>query len=191
MVIRLPPDPPVVRLERGTPLWRVHRRGRDAVWYGVDPGQPPRGRFAAPGHEFGVCYFAATPDVAVLETVIRSADRLVPRTDLDAREVSRLAAVREMRFLQLEGAGLPPLRIAAERTHGDDYAECQQLALDVFSSQPKIDGIQYRSRWNNGELCWAVFDRAIEKIGPVAETRWLGDVDVIGPMLDRFGIGIF
>jgi hypothetical protein len=191
MPIDLPADPPTIRLAKGTALWRVHRRGGDAVRFGLDRSQPPRGRFAAPGHEFGVCYFAATPEVAVLETVIRSAGRLVPRADLEARSVSRLSVLRDLRLLQLEGPGLARLRIAAERTHGDDYRECQQLALDLFTGYPAVDGIQYRSRWDNSRLSWAVFDRASKKVGPVAESHWLGDLSVIGPILDRFGIGIF
>ncbi|MDB4949962.1 MAG: hypothetical protein JWM27_2611 [Gemmatimonadetes bacterium] len=191
MPIVLPANPPAVRLRAGSPLWRVHRRDHGPVWFGPDRSQAPRGRFAAPAHEFGVCYFAATAQTAVLETVIRSADRLVPRTALEARSASKLSAAADLRLLRLEGPGLPRLRIAAERTHGDDYAECQRLALDLFRRGPEWDGIQYRSRWDNSQLCWAVFDRAADKVGGVRETRWLGDLDVIGPMLDACEIAIF
>ena len=35
----------------------------------------------------------------------------------------------------------------------------RQLALDLYQSFPTIDGLAYRSRYNNGQICYALFDR--------------------------------
>jgi len=50
-----------------------------------------------------------------------------------------------------------------------DYAVPQGLALKINAIVP-VDGIQYRSRFDNDALCVALFDRADDKIDQVAAT---------------------
>jgi hypothetical protein len=190
MVIIIPDPPPTLVVPARTVLWRVHPAGMGAVWFGPDLSGPPRYRFDAPGHEFGVCYFAETLGVAFLETTVRGLGRAVASADLQHRSVSTLPIREDLRMLQFEGSGLAPLVIDAGRTHAEPYDECRRLSSDVFHRHPEIDGIQYRSRWDNGRLCWAVFDRAAEKLGPVSSTQSLGDHNVIGPVLDRYLINL-
>ena len=60
MAIALPRRIPITTLAAGSPVWRVHRGGYDALWFGPGAGNPARNRFDAPGGQFGVCYFAAS-----------------------------------------------------------------------------------------------------------------------------------
>ncbi|HWK90252.1 MAG TPA: RES family NAD+ phosphorylase, partial [Longimicrobium sp.] len=165
MAIALPKQLPLVTLPARTGLWRVHRKELDALWFGPDRTRPPAGRFAAPGHEFGVCYFGDCLEVAVLETIVRSRTLpIVEQADLEARAVTQLTSTGDLRMLRFEGAGLPVLRVSAGQTHAEPYRECQQMALALHDGHPDVDGIQYRSRWDNSRLCWAVFDRAAGKL---------------------------
>jgi hypothetical protein len=191
VAIRLPARLPLATIRAGTLLWRVHRETREAVWFGVDRSRTPMGRFDAPAHEFGVCYFGDGVAVAVLETVVRARQLpLVPRAELATRVVSQVMVGADLRVAQLEGAGLPVLGVDAGRLHAGDYAECQRLALDVYRHPDEADGIQYRSRWDNSLLCWALFDRAADRLAVVGGTLALGDERVSGPVLDRYRIGI-
>lgn len=190
MAIVLPKRIPIATVARGSTLWRVHRREHDALWFGPGAGTPPRGRFDAPASEFGVCYFGESIGVGVLETLVRGSRRLLDRADLEARVVSAVTAHEPMRFLRFEGPGLARLGIGAEEAHSAAYGECRQMVLELFQSHPEVDGVQYRSRWDNSLLCWAVFDRAQDKLQTPQPPVWLGDGAVIGPALDRYELEI-
>jgi hypothetical protein len=178
MPIHLPADPPVLELPAGTWLWRVHQRGRDALWF----GRTGESRFAAPWGEYGVCYFGASLGVAILETVVRGKRvPVIPRAALEARVGSRFRTTGALRLLQLEGAGLPSFGLSAHEVTGPDYTECRDLALRAWRQDAELDGIQYRSRWDNS-ICWGIFDRAKHKLYRL-DAQWLGDSTVVVPAL--------
>ncbi|HZG44219.1 MAG TPA: RES family NAD+ phosphorylase [Longimicrobium sp.] len=186
MAIPLPRRPPVTTLPAGATLWRVHRNMHDALWFGPAAGSPARGRFDAPTGQFGICYFGMSLPVAVLETLVRgSRDRLIDRADLEARTASLFTTREPLRLLQFEGAGLVRLGIGAEQAHAADYGDTQRLALDLYERDPKIQGVQYRSRWDNSLSCVALFDRAATTLGDPA-AHWLADPTVIGRTLVRY-----
>jgi len=178
MPIHLPADPPVVELAGQAVLWRVHPRDFDALWF----GRVGKYRFDAPGGEYGVCYFGGSLGAAILETVVGGRRvPTIPRAELDSRAASSIAPSVPLSLLQLEGAGLPSFGLSAHEVTGPDYAGCRDLTLRAWLQHPELDGIQYRSRWDN-TLCWAIFDRAAEKL-KVLGTQWLGDPAVVVPAL--------
>jgi hypothetical protein len=73
------------------------------------------------------------------------------------------------------------------RTRGaaDDEGSPRRLALDVHKQCPTVGGIAYRSRPNNRELCFALFDRVATRdlsVGskhPLRDHR--ADVDRLTP----------
>lgn len=184
MPIRLPRNPPIVEVPVTQALWRVHRLAHDPLWFGPAPGHPPQSRFDAPAGEFGVCYFAATPGVAILETLVRGLKvPIISRTVLSGRGLSAVLLAEPLRMLQMEGKGLASFGLSAHEISGPDLAECQDLARRVHETLDDVDGIQYRSRWDTSELCWAVFDRARDRIGDVAGTQHLDNPAVVRPAL--------
>lgn len=184
MPIRLPKDPPLVQVPTSQVLWRVHPLAYGPVWFGPARGDPPRCRFDAPAGEYGVCYFGATLGVSLLETLVRGRKvPIIPRAELQARGVSTVEVKAPLRMLHLEGKGLPALGISAHEVDGSDYAGCQALALRVYQALPDVDGIQYRSRWDSSELCWAVYDRARGRLGDVLGTQRLDNPALVRPAL--------
>lgn len=184
MPIRIPADPPIVEVPVTQALWRVHRASHDPLWFGPGPGKPPSGRFDAPAGEYGVCYFGATLGVALLETLVRGLKvPIIARAALEIRAASAIAPARPLRMLQLEGKGLSSFGLSAHAITGDDVTECRDLALQLHQSLPDVDGIQYRSRWDNSELCWAVFDRARPGLGSTLGTHALHNPAIVQPAL--------
>jgi hypothetical protein len=184
MPIRLPRNPPIVEVPVTQVLWRVHRLEHEPLWFGPAAGHPPQGRFDAPAGEYGVCYFGATPGVTILETLVRGLKvPIIARSVLQVRGLSSLALTQPLRMLQLEGKGLPGFGLSAHEISSPDVAACRDLALQVNKTHADIDGIQYRSRWDTSELCWAVFDHARHRIGPVLGTQLLDDPAVVRPAL--------
>ena len=187
MPLRLPKDPPLVEVPLDQVLWRVHPLQLGPLWFGPGEGAPPKGRFDAPGGEYGTCYFGASLGVAILETLVRGSKRpLISRADLEVRGGSAFGLAAPLRMLQLEGPGLPGFGISAHEVMGSRYGACQDLARRVHAQLPEVDGIQYRSRWDTSGLCWAVFDRAEERIGGLVRTHRLDDPAVVVPALRRY-----
>ncbi|HEY0035173.1 MAG TPA: RES family NAD+ phosphorylase [Longimicrobium sp.] len=188
-VIMLPRRPPMVVAPPRTLLWRIHRSRLAPLWFGPAANAPPSNRFDAPAGEFGICYFGASLDVAFLETLVRGAT-VVAHADLADRSASCFATREEMRFLHFEGAGLVRLGVGADVAHGAEYGPCQQLACDLFQRHPEADGVQFRSRWDTSQLCWAIFERAAAKLGRASTREWLGDYGASGPVLERHDLAV-
>lgn len=184
MPIPLPEDPPLVEVPVEQVLWRVHPLDHGPLWFGPGPGRPPRGRFDAPDGEYGTCCFGATLGVAILETLVRGLRvPIIPRVELARRGGSAVALTEPLRMLRLEGKGLSSLGVGVHEVAGDDYRACQDLARRVHAVGAEVDGIQYRSRWDTSELCWAVFDRARGRLGEVLGTHRLDDPAAVRPAL--------
>ena len=184
MPIRLPGNPPIVEVPVTQVLWRVHRTEHGPLWFGPAPGNPPVGRFDAPSGEYGTCYFGAALGVAILETLVRGLKiPIIPRAALEERAVSAVSIAEPLRVVQLEGKGLPGFGISAHEISGPDLIECRDLARAIHRELSDVDGIQYRSRWDTSELCWAVFDRARTRLGEVLGTQPLDNPAVVRPAL--------
>lgn len=162
-----------------------------AVWFGPAAGGPPRNRFDAPGGEYGICYFGDSPEVSFAETLIRqSHTRLVTQSQLEERRASLIAVVRDLKLARFHGPGLVRLGLGAEVAHGDPYDRCQALALDLWRHHDGIDGIEYRSRWDNDRLCVALFDRARDALYSSDRSVALTDAGLLMPILRLYDIGI-
>ena len=51
--------------------------------------------------------------------------------------------------------------VDAGQLGADDYRQSRALAVSIFTHLATIDGLAYRSRYNNGEICYALFDRVV------------------------------
>jgi RES domain len=138
---------------------RVHQVGKGALWYGPAPGQPPAYRFDAPAGEYRTLYCSEELTGAFVETVLRKAQRIIGRPFVDARGWTVLACKRELRLAKVFDEGLVLHGVTNDICAGDDYSASQRFAGDLFAKDPHVDGIAYRARHNNGQICYAVFDR--------------------------------
>lgn len=182
---------PLARIPAGSHLWRVHRKSQSALWFGPGPEDGPRNRFDAPGGEFRICYLGDSPEVSVAETIIRQPiTRLVTRARLAERSVTRIPVLRDLRLVRFHGPGLVRIGIGADVAHGHPYDRCQSLALSFWNDSDTVDGIEYRSRWDNDRLCFALFDRAADALDAPDQSLDLDDPRVILPILKLYQIGI-
>jgi hypothetical protein len=160
----------------------VHETRYGAIWYGTNADK----RFDDPGGGLGVLYLGESPAVAVLETLVRGSDRcIVDQREWNLRSISRVHLAGDLRVLQFEGAALKRFGIGAERAHAGGYAECQALSAHLYARQPDVDGIQFRSRWDTSQLCWAVFDRAKHKIRGAGASQPLRGSSIGDQVLDE------
>lgn len=183
----LPGTWPVTIRPAGSLLTRIHKTADDALHF----SRRSRARFNSPAGEYGVCYLGESLETAFLETLVRgNALRIVPRADLASRSASTVVLRRELRLLQLHSEGLVFLGLDAAFPHWAEYAECQQLAFEVWERHPGIDGIEYRSRWNDRLHCVALYDRAAGSVEVVGSMKLLSDLAPVRTILRRYDIGV-
>jgi hypothetical protein len=152
----------------GSVLIRVHHRARDPVWFGPPPGMPPQHRFDAPAGAYRTLYCAARLAGAFVESVLRRpSGRIVARAYVEERAWTELTTLRAFRLAKLCDEGLHWHSTDAAISASHDYTEPRRLASALYAVFPEADGIAYRARHNNGEICYALFDRvAVEDLMP-------------------------
>jgi RES domain-containing protein len=143
----------------GAPIVRVHQIVHGAIWFGPEPGKPSVCRFDAPAAEFHTLYGAAELTGAFVETVLRRARRIIARPFVEQRQWTILAPRRDVLLAKAFDEGLIHHGVTADICAGDDYSASQRFAVDLHATFGQVDGIAYRARHNNGQICYALFDR--------------------------------
>jgi hypothetical protein len=177
---------PVVTVAAGAEFYRSHHANFGPVYF----GRGPTYRFDDPAGAYGVLYAALQLEGAFAETHLRKPGRrYVDRADLAVRRWSRLLTTRELRLLPLHGRYLAQAGATAEVTQGpaDRYELPRRWSSAIHAAG--FDGIEYRSRHDDDQLCVALFehrDPPVVASGPPNE--WLSNVRVLARILDRYNI---
>lgn len=138
---------------------RIHRVGQGPLWFGPAPGAPPAYRFDAPAGQFRTLYGAERLEGAFVETILRRARRIIARDYVELRQWSLIRTLRDLKLAKLFDNGLIWHGVTADIVAGDDYRASQAFAASLHAAHRDCDGIAYRARHNNGEICYALFDR--------------------------------
>ena len=178
----------------GTTWYRIHRAGREPLWFGPAPGAAPEFRFDAPGGEYRICYLGASPEASFAETLLRRPPvRLIERAELAIRQLSSVVVLRELRLAALHGQGLARAGVAGEVTMGLDYSRSRAAALELWSHPERVDGISYQCRHDSGEIAIALFSRAHHPRAALAVERTtplMADPLLLAAWAERYGFGI-
>jgi hypothetical protein len=177
-----------VELPVNSELIRIHHKDRGSVVFGPPSGGPPQNRFDAPHGEYRILYAAARLQGAFVETVLRRPQRrILRRAYVDERAWTILRPRRLVVLAKIYDEGLQAHGMDAGLISTDDYADSRKFALHVFNSSPLIDGLAYRSRYDNGEICYALFDRvAAADLTAVSTERFDGKPDRVDELMKRY-----
>jgi hypothetical protein len=149
-------------LNAGEIIVRVHRKAQNAIFFGPNPGKPPQNRFDAPSGQYRVLYTARRLEGAFVETLLRHPiHRIVKREFIEERMWTPLRLERAVTLAKIMDEGLLFHGVDASVSAIDDYSLSRKLALALYEDFPSLDGLAYRSRHNNGEICYALFDRVL------------------------------
>ncbi|WP_404336246.1 RES family NAD+ phosphorylase [Sphingomonas sp. MMS12-HWE2-04] len=121
-------------------------------------------RFSSPGRRFRVLYAAASFRTAFAEAVVRDRledrrRRIIRETTLEGYAITQIASTRPLKMLDLTGDNAYQLGLNTDavraRTHQPGQVFAERLVAET-----DFDAIAYTSRLT-GELCLAIFDRAL------------------------------
>ena len=106
-------------------------------------------------------YAAAAIEGAFVETILhgKTDEQIVSRAYVEQRAWTEFTTVRQLKLMKLYDEGLFWHGTDASISAMPSYTRSRQIALAAFREGPDLDGIAYRSRHDNGELCFALFDR--------------------------------
>ncbi|MCE6957865.1 RES family NAD+ phosphorylase [Cereibacter sphaeroides] len=179
---------PLVRtMPAGARLHRFHDRAFGPIWF----GRAGTGRLDDADHSYGVLYVAEGEDGAFSETFLRRPGRnLIDPAVLARKSYTILSCRRDLVLARLHGRGLGVIGATAEVTHGGLPYDVPQAWSKAQHDHPaRFDGILYRSRHDDDELCLALFDRVEPDIGEV-ERRPDLDEDWFWRTAERYGVGL-
>jgi RES domain len=155
--------PETVKLPKGS---LIHRFYANKFSNPIHFDTSTNGRFNAPDGTYGVLYAAHTMSGAFAETFLRSPGRnIISAKLLSEKGYSILQVKRDLTFLKFSGSGLAVIGATAAISHGSPpYDKPQEWSKQTHLNFPQFDGIAYRSRHNDDELCYAIFDRSKSEI---------------------------
>lgn len=148
------------------------------------------GRLNAPDGGYGVLYVARAVEGAFAESFRRNPSSTLLSTDFIASKAyAALSWDRPLTFVSLHGKGHSALGSTAEVTHGGlPYDAPQDWSRQLFDHPAGVDGIAYRARHDDDEICYAVFERAgppaIHDQRPDLNQDWFYD------LMDVYGVGL-
>jgi hypothetical protein len=190
------PSPPLDLVGR-RPAIRKLRLGKVLHRFSTKPHHPiyfdrsSAGRLNAPDGSYGVLYVANARRGAFAETFLRRPGRtLLPRDLVDRKEYSTLEATRTLHMVRLYGRGLAVLGCTAEVTHGSlPYDLPQAWSHAVHAHPARVDGIAFRSRHDDNEICFAIFERPGNALILKSREPDL-DQDWFYRLCNHYGVGI-
>jgi hypothetical protein len=178
---------PIVEIQAGQVLHRVHRSSLDPIFFGPAPNVPPTNRFDSASGRFGVLYAGLTLRGALAETLVRNPQRLmVAMTDIIGRSISGLASNRPLRIVRLYGAGLQTVGTDNSISTGP-YDPCGLWSDALWDHPDRPDGLAYQSRHDSSEVCFAIFDRAAVSLRAKGTRPLSGMLGNVAEVLDSYG----
>ena len=178
--------PALVTLAADAVLHRFYAAAFDPIFFDMSD----LGRFNAPDARYGVLYCAQTDAGALAETFLRTPGRRVIDPGLLATKgYARLSPGTELTLISMAGPGLAIVGATAEVTSsGPPYLMSQQWSAALKAHPVAADGIAYRSRHDNDQICYALFDTAAAIVKEINRTTDL-DADWFWELAEPYEMG--
>lgn len=194
----VPPLPPAdlasrelpVRTLPPTVLFRIHRNGREPIFFGP-PGAEPESRFDDPQGRYKVCYLGHFRPGAFVETLLREPMlRFITWTALQERRMAWIETSRDLSLVDFDGPGLRVLGTTLEVLGTRDYTLPGAWSRALYEHPARPDGIYYPCRHDNREYAIALFDRARGALSHLRSRPLSDDRDFLAEMVGRYRFAI-
>ena len=176
-----------ILIPAGRTLHRFYSIARDPIFFdtGVD------GRLNAPDGSYGVLYAAHKQTGAFAEAFLRVPGRTQLPDDLIARKAYvRIGVKQPLNLAKLAGKGLARLGATAEVTHdGLPYDVPQSWSAALHAHPAGFDGIVYTARHDDEQTCFAIFDRASDKLEEAGRVTDL-DAEWFYALANAYDVGV-
>jgi hypothetical protein len=180
---------PIQILEQCTALFRLHQSCYGSIYFNRENSW----RFNNPvSGEYGVLYAALDYYAALRETLKPDKFNILSTDFLRSRCLSTLTPKRDLRLVDLAGAGLTRIGADGRLTTGS-YQIAQAWSQALYRHPDRVDGLYYCSRYDPTKLCVALYEHRVE-ISDLEEQKVTADnlLEVafnseLQQFLDRYG----
>lgn len=181
-------SPRSTTIKDATIFYRFYTRGKDPIYF----DRSKKGRLNSPDGSFGVLYAAKRMRGAFAETFLREPERTLLAVDfIEKKALVFLRPRRALHLANLHGPGLAVLGATAEITSTTQpYDEPQAWSAALHNHPGMFDGIAYRARHDNDEVCYAFFDRSACALTEVNREDMLLKANWFGSLLQHYSVGI-
>jgi hypothetical protein len=129
-------------------------------------------RFSSPTDTFRVLYAADNFPTAFAEAVVRDrfegkSRRYLYRPHLEQVCLTVISSSRELKLLDLRGAGAYELGVDTDASWARDHTVGQAFSQAAHDALPDVDAILFDSRLTTG-VCVAIYDRAFPALSATA-----------------------
>lgn len=182
-------QPLVFSLTTETQLYRLHRKDKEALFF----GKTKRNRFDAPDGSYGVIYLGHDAHCAFIETFGQATgESLVTVAALQERLLAEVEVTRDLSLIDLANSG-GLARIGADGRLLDGPHEISQrwsLALKHHPTSP--DGIVYRARHDQARFSYALFDNVKDALRerPRGSLADLANAPLLADILKIYSFGL-
>jgi len=192
------PEPPVdlatrspllYRVEEGTVIYRLHRTGRDPIFF----GRTGDNRFDAPDGSYGVLYAGEDEYCCFIETCGQvTGVASVSGAYLDQLNLAEIRMTEAITLIDLSvSAGLT--RIGADgRLMDGSHAVAQRWSAALRKHPTNPVGILYRARHDPAKLAFAIFECSVDvfEVTPKGSLRDPQNLKLLGEILDHYQFGL-
>jgi RES domain len=180
---------PIHHLRPGYRLFRIHPTNLGAIYF----NPAPTWRFNDPtGKEYGVLYAALDYYGALRETFHPEEFNVILTSSLESKRLSTLSIQRDIKLVDLTGAGLTRIGADGRLTTGS-YQVSQAWSQALYRHPDQVDGIFYCSRHDPQKLCVALYEHRTQPADLVTELVTANNLSdqsfsaELKSFLDRYG----
>ncbi len=142
---------------------------------------PAPSRFSDAHGQYSVLYAAENVRTSFLEAVVRRrftrrTKREIPVEEIRAREIVWINSRVDLNLVDLRKDGPTLIGAPTAVVHDANHAAGRSLSSFVYAEISEADGFLYDSRFT-GDICIAVFDRAIKELTTTMATPLMASAD--------------
>ena len=178
---------PVETISPGTLFARIHHANFDPLYF----GSTEYNRFDDQRMRFGVCYLAKTIEGSFAESFVRGTGQKVQGWKfVQERSFSEIVAMAPLRLSSLHGPGLARVGATSAVASGP-YDVARNWSRAIHDHPVAPDGIAYRSKHDDDEICIALFDRARERVAAAGVPQPMTmDLFRLAELFARYGLAL-
>lgn len=186
-------DLPVVNIHIDCPMYRLNNvRYPTSIHFGDGSGNKA-GRFDGPEQGYKILYTGQDAPVCFIESFGSSPYNFVEVEKVRTTNLFLLNTRKSLKLADLTGSNLVKIRSDSRVTSGP-YKLSRAWGQAIWDHRDKVDGIRYRSRYDNDRYCYGIFENS--KTSDALEEKNLGNLlvddnqSLLNSILDEYEYGL-
>jgi RES domain-containing protein len=184
---------PIIDIGIDCPMYRLNKATYTTSIHFGDGSGNKSGRFDGANQGYKILYTGQDISVCFIESFGSSPYNFVETEKVRQTNLFLINTRKSLKLADLTGSRLVGIRGDSRVTSGP-YELSRAWGKAIWSHQDKVDGIRYRSRYDNDRYCYGIFENS--RTRNALDERNLGDLLIennqmsLGSILDEYKYGL-